>query len=145
MFNDDAHFKVWTQLQRHLKQGELAAVEACWHAALPSLREHYDELRLLFYVGRQSAREPYQKLCATLAYLAQSPKEILEYRLSAFRYAVETSVPERGDHRPQWMLEDLTAALEMRIEDLPPGNPPIPELFDKLVAEHRTMIGGFSS
>lgn len=125
MFHHNSHFDVWNGLHRRLKRGEFEAVAKEWQHALPELSSHYDDLRMLYYIGRFGKREPYQHTCGTLTALRNSDPEILRYRLSIFRYAVEHSSITNPDVM-QWMLADLATILGITPADFPTEKLPMP-------------------
>ena len=118
MFYHDPHFTVWNDLQRHLKRGEYTAVAEKWQASLPGLAAHLDELRMLYYIGRFGEHAPYTQACSTLGYLRDSMWEMVQYRLSIFRYAVDTNITNPGIR--QWMIADLATVLGVTPADFPP-------------------------
>jgi len=136
MFNDNAHSEIWLTLQRLLKRGDNDSAMQLWHKALPSLAAQHDDLRMLYYVGRHGQRDAYHYACTTVAYLKDSPPEILRARLAIFRYAVEQ--PMAGHESvAQWMMADLASTLGMALTDFPPPNPEMPEAIASVIAQHR--------
>lgn len=126
MFNHDAHYNVWLKLQRCLKRGDTENALELWRVELPSLCDHYDDLRMLYYIGRHGLREAYGFACSTMGYLKDSPPNILRARLAVFRYAVEQSSHGHADIS-HWMIADLAANLGTTPERFPPPAPEVPK------------------
>ena len=126
MFHHQSHFAVWHLLQKHLKKGDFASVASVWQEYLPSLAENYDELRMLYYLGRFGARAPYKAAAQTLAYLHDSPPDILQYRLAIFRYTVENATVS-DPAVSTWMIHDLAEALNIPHVTIPAKKLPMPD------------------
>ena len=134
MFNNDPHGDVWQKLQRSLKRGETEAAHKIWDENLPSLAAHYDDLRMLYYIGSHGQRDAYHYTSSTPAHLRDKSTEMLHARLAVFRYAVEQTMTGRGTIA-QWMMEDVAEAVGIPLADFPEPKPELPEAIAAIVAE----------
>lgn len=136
MFNLDAHGEVWQKLQRSLKRGETEAAHKIWDESLPSLTADYDDLRMLYYIGSHGQRDAYDYACSTLGHLRDLPPEVLRARLAIFRYAVEQTMAGRGTIA-QWMMEGVSQAVGIALDDFPEPNPELPEAIANIIAQRK--------
>lgn len=116
MFDNQHTFDAWENIKKLYRDGNLAGFEQLLQEKIQTLAASRDEIRLLFYVGKECDEHFYRSMLKHIESWKMVESEDKDMRCSTFLYAVEYSLPPSLKPHKHYMAPLFIETTGFRLE-----------------------------